>query len=309
MGPTKIGGSGNGNVIVHPLMELRGAKRALHPIFHKESSYAVSLQTALRLSADKQFVRALRNEGIKELDQLGNGLLDGSLVVFESWHRPTLKIYPRFIVTKKNDFMAFLISDAGEMGPEGNRLKFADFLLMGRLFSGPVRTIEEHMVVLRREGAVGELLQIAAGGIIDCALAAVDQLVHFRTLEVQKALRELAKAADERLALRALHALAGRGEAHDLAAKVAEIGLQVAERVRVGAEGDWDDINLFVAFRALAQIGLPDHRLAYKIFCRLNDRPGSRLNDQQHQLIIRMRSDSLAEVRDLAALLYLEYSL
>jgi len=297
--------------VIHPRFE-KGMLAKLHPFFQKPSDCAITYDLAQRLSRSVIFRATVDAFKLEDLDSLCNQMvrLEQS---FPGEGTSTLKTLSRFIVTNRYDYLTVLLSDQAEMGPKYDRQLDARLLFQGRVVQARVRDVSQHMRALREANDLRELMLIASDpeAVPDCAFYAIDELALAGTLQVQKFLLELSKGKDERLAVRALHSLAMRGEAHDLVERIAERGGRLADcLLDPGSEKNgWEEFDLYLVMRSFAAIGFPrGDKPALELFERLNTEGEWKLSPFQKKLIMSLKEDGFPYVKWLAAALLAERS-
>lgn len=263
------------------------AKYRLHSCFQVDSRCAITLNLARTLSRDKIFMEKVKSAGFTDLDQLANHLRESRLPFYleEGKEETALRAFGCFLAGEGQAELMTAISSSEEMKAIENLPRSIDFIVGGNISRRSIRSIDDHFRILREEGRVRELISFAEGEQEECLLAAIDELAYIRTPEVQKALTMLSQSEEGGIAVRAMHSLVVMG--HDLTARIMKAGLEIS-----GLEQERGEL-IFV-FRSLALLKRADH--AYIIFSRLN-------KSQQQRIIMDLMADSLAEVRDLAAVL------
>jgi len=307
----KISGNGNGpGRVSRPDIGLQKVLFSLHPIFRAPSLFAVRMESAQRLSREPRFRDLVNSREHKTLDDLGDQLVREGYLSVDRDRSSGLSLFARFVVTEKNDFMTTLISERNEEKRAEKRHGKVRVLLQGQIYQADIRTLDQHMSSLRKEGNIAELMMIAGSpeSQPDCALYALDSLTLVPGLMMQKFLLDLVKNGDERRSLRALHSLAVRGEAHDLMVPLLEHGNRLIDRILGPAEerNGWEEFDLYFVMRSITGIKPPDCQEALDLFRRLNPADGKLISEQQVALIKALRNDDYKHPKWMAALLLMD---
>lgn len=283
---------------------------SLHPVFRAPSFFAVRMETAQRLSREPLFKNLVNSREFKTLDQLGDRLVKEKYLPIDRDRSLGLSLFARFVVEEKHDYMTTLISESNEDKRAEKKHGKVRVLLQGQIYQADIRTLDQHMSALRKQGNIAELMSIAGdpGAFTDCALYALDSLTRVPGLQVQKFLLDLAKTGDERRSLRALHSLAVRGEAHDLLDPLLAHGNRLIDRI-LGPEAEksgWEEFDLYLVMRSLTAVRSPDCPEALELFRRLNPTNGKFMSREQAALIKALRDDDFKGPKWMAAFLMMD---
>lgn len=296
LGGPKIRNGGKKGVVIE-LAEVRRAQNApkLLDIFKGNSSYAISINLAQQLSRDLLFKSMVAGGGIKSITHLGDILVnrDRPLCLEKVDENAAIQLFNRILVEEvegeEKDVAKSIISNHAEMGIEENKLagQEVEVYLEGEERLMYVRTIEEHMEVLRGEGRVERLKHYVEDRFLDeCVTAALAELAYFNADYVRDFLREVSLWEDQRISLRAMHSLAFLG-CDDIKEKIIERGDGLIRKMRVVARNTLSDrshygSDLLLVFLSLAYLKESDK--AVKFFRRLN-------KQEQEKLIQEMKKD------------------